>query len=103
MKNLAVEVANNDETNVKKLDAERLDLVFIDKYVASYFIEHNFKSNANKFLFLEPALQVNGLYIAFSKKAKESDAKRIAFNNGMKKIKAQGILKKIISNDPYFK
>ena len=80
-----------------------MDLIFIDKYVGAYFIDKNFKSKMNDFIFLEPALQSNDLFIAFSKKAKDSDAKRTAFNEGMKKIKANGVLKKLISSDAYFK
>lgn len=102
-KNLAVDVADSDETNVKKLDGGRMDLIFIDKYVGAYFIDKNFKDKKGNFVFLEPALQSNGLYIAFSKKAKDSDVKRTAFNEGMKKIKADGTLKKLIASDPYFK
>jgi len=101
-KNLAAEVANSDEININKLKADRIDIIFIDKYVAEYFIDKNFKNDKNKFIFLEPALALNDLYIAFSKKAKDSEAKMNAFNNGMKKIKENGILKKLIKNDIYF-
>jgi polar amino acid transport system substrate-binding protein len=97
-RDLGIEIANSDEINVKKLDKKRIDLIFIDKLVAFYYINKLFMNDKENFEFLEPAIHKNALYIAFSKKAKDSDKKKEAFNKGLEKIKSNGILQKLISN-----
>lgn len=69
-KSLIKEEVNSDETNVKKLFAKRIGLIFIDKYVAKYFIKTlpELEKKESEFTFFEPAVQDNKLYIAFFKK-----------------------------------
>ena len=93
---LKKEEVNNDETNLKKLFKGRIDFIFIDKFVASHIIKTKYPNYIEKLEFMEPPLEVKPLYIAFSKKAKDYDVKLKAFNNGLKKLKEKGLIKKIM-------
>ncbi|MBF0552317.1 MAG: hypothetical protein HQK60_17515 [Deltaproteobacteria bacterium] len=46
--------------------------------------------------FMEPPLEIKPLYIAFSKQAKGYEEKLAAFNRGLKLIREDGTLDKII-------
>lgn len=89
--------SEGDDVNIKNLYNKQLDLIFIDQYVAQYIIKTQFPSYASELEFIKPALEKKSLYIAFSKKGKDSDAKRKAFNDGLKAMKADGSLQRIVS------
>ncbi|WP_186646093.1 substrate-binding periplasmic protein [Fluviispira vulneris] len=91
-------ISNNDTSNLLKLKNKTVDIIYIDKFVASFLI---FKMNdqfKDQFKFLEPDLAKEALYIAFSKKAKDALIKRDSFNAGLKKIKESGLYKEILRN-----
>ncbi|KPA14846.1 amino acid ABC transporter substrate-binding protein [Candidatus Magnetomorum sp. HK-1] len=93
---LTKEEVNSDETNLKKLFKGRIDLIFIDKYVAKHIIVTKYPHFMGDLEFMEPPLEVKPLYIAFSKKAKDYEIKLKAFNSGLKKLKEEGMLNKIM-------
>jgi len=90
------DVAKSDETNLKKLFKGRVDLIFIDKYVAKHIIVRKYPHFMSGLEFMEPPLEVKPLYIAFSKKAIDYQAKLKAFNEGLKKLREEGMLVKIV-------
>jgi ABC-type amino acid transport substrate-binding protein len=93
---LTKDVAKSDETNLKKLFKGRIDFIFIDKYVAKHIIVRKYPHFLSELEFMEPPLEVKPLYIAFSKKAKDYQNKLNAFNKGLKKLREEGMLDKIL-------
>jgi ABC-type amino acid transport substrate-binding protein len=93
---LTKDVANSDETNLKKLFKGRIDFIFIDKYVAKHIIVRKYPHFLTELEFMEPPLEVKPLYIAFSKQAKDYQSKLKAFNDGLKKLREEGMLTKIM-------
>ena len=89
--------SEGDDVNIKNLYNKQLDLIFIDQYVAQYIIKTQYPKYASELEFMKPALEKKDLYIAFSKKGKDSEAKRKAFNSGLKAMKADGTLQRIVS------
>jgi len=87
---LKKEEAVDDETNIRKLIGKRIDLIFIDKYVAQFLIKSTFSESSALLEFIEPGLEVKPLYIAFSKKAKGYEQKMKDFNTGLAKLKDEG-------------
>ena len=93
---LKKEEAVDDETNIKKLNANRIDLIVIDKYVGMSIIAKKFPTYRAEMEFMEPALEEKPLYICFSKKAPNYQEKLQAFNSGLKEITKNGTLAKIL-------
>jgi len=93
---LTKDIAKSDETNLKKLFKGRIDFIFIDKYVAKHIIVRKYPHFLSELEFMEPPLEVKPLYIAFSKKAKNYQEKLKAFNDGLKKLREEGMLDKIL-------
>ena len=93
---LAKDAAADDEQNLRKLQAARVDLIFIDKYVAQFLIRTRFPGYAGELEFLEPPLEVKPLYIAFSRKAPGYEQKLRDFNEGLARLEKAGTLKAIL-------
>lgn len=93
---LKKEAADSDLANLKKLNAGRLDLVVIDKYVGAYLAKQEMPDAAANLEFMTPVLEEKSLYIAFSKKAAGSDAKREAFNKGLEELNKNGRMAEIL-------
>ena len=90
------EVATSDTINLKKLIRNRVDLIVIDKFVARHILEREFGGDICVVEFMEPALESKNLYIAFSRKAPDYQSKIDAFNQGLRKIKKNGELDRIL-------
>lgn len=89
-----IEVAKDDETNIRKVGAGRLDAAIIDRNVLAWEL-----GNTNDLKPLEPKLHFNaklladnGLFIAF-RKSPTGDEARAAFAEGLKKIDLNGVLR----------
>jgi polar amino acid transport system substrate-binding protein len=93
---LKKDVADSDEQNITKLYAKRINLIFIDKFVAQYLIKTKFPQYAKDLEFLEPALEVKPLYIVFSKKAPGYEQKVKDFNEGLQNLTKKGTIKAIM-------
>jgi len=89
--------ADSDESNIKKLHVKRIDLIFIDKLVANYIIKTKHFEMTPDLEFMEPALEQKSLHICFSKKSADYQRKLKAFNKGLKSIKADGTINRIMS------
>jgi len=89
--------ADSDESNLKKLHVKRTDLIFIDKFVASYIIKTKHFEMLADLEFMEPPLEQKLLYICFSKQSAGYQEKLKAFNRGLRSIKSDGTIKKIIA------
>lgn len=93
---LAKEEVINDDTNIKRLYKNRVQLIFIDKYVAQYIIAKRYPWYALELEFLDPPLEIKPLYIAFSKKAPNYKKKLELFNSGLKSIKENNLMEEIM-------
>ncbi len=85
-----------DEQNIQKLLARRVDLIFIDQYVARHLLETRIPQGKGELTFLEPPLETKPLYIAFSKRAPDQAKKREDFNAGLDRIRKSGALQAIL-------
>lgn len=97
--------STTDEKNLLLLNEGRVDVILIDEYVAKYYLKNNpdLLFSQNKFLFLEPPLQVHKLYIAWSKLSSEIPNKVKIFNQGLDKLIKSGELIKILKKYEEFK
>ena len=93
---LKKDMADNDEQNIAKLYAKRINLIFIDMLVAQYLIKTRFPQYAKDLEFLTPPLEVKPLYIVFSKKAPGYKQKMKDFNEGLKILKKNGAIEAIM-------
>lgn len=95
---LKKESADKIETNIKKLLAGRIDLFVESKFVAQDMINSNFAQDKDKIEVLSPPLKTNTLHIGISKKI--ADAKKIQqdLDAGLKAIKEDGTMDKILAN-----
>lgn len=85
----------DDFTNLKRLYFDRIQFIFIDKFVAEHILNKQLPSYKDELVFMDPPLEVKNLYLAFSRNAPDYDAKLQAFNQGLDMIKADGTLQKI--------
>lgn len=80
----------DDDLNLKKLFSKRIDLIFIDKYVASYLITEKYPWMTDSLEFMEPELEIKKLYVAFSKKSPNYLRQKQDFNKGLKLMNESG-------------
>lgn len=88
--------AVTDEQNLQKLIAKRVDLIFIDQYVARHLIDTRFPWVRDDLAFLEPMLETKPLHVAFSRRAADREQKVKDFNEGLAKLQRSGALKAIL-------
>ncbi|SMF24585.1 substrate-binding periplasmic protein [Pseudobacteriovorax antillogorgiicola] len=95
---LQKQVAKSPELNIKKLINGRLDFVVMAEGIFSYELARYEASHPVKgeFVFLDPILSANKLYILASKKLTNSKKLIDAFNLGLKKIMDDGTYRKIL-------
>jgi ABC-type amino acid transport substrate-binding protein len=93
---LKKDVVVDDATNLKKLFKGRIQLAFIDKYVARYIMHRKYPHYMDELEFMYPAMEVKKLYICFSRKI--AGIKKIAkdFNAGLQQLRASGELENIM-------
>jgi polar amino acid transport system substrate-binding protein len=89
--------APTDEENVRQLFQDKVQLIVIGKYVAQNIVAKKFPWRLADLEFMEPPLEIKYLYIAFSKQASGFEKKLKDFNAGLKLIKEDGILERIMS------
>lgn len=85
-------VAADDKTNFRKLDADRLDMVLLERPVGEYFLHHELKSLCGHIEWGGKALALLPLTIGFNGKPQLEQ-----FNRGLKLLKANGQYQKIMA------
>ncbi|NQV14803.1 transporter substrate-binding domain-containing protein, partial [bacterium] len=93
---LNTEVANNLETNIRKLLDKRIDLIISSRKVMLYLMQARFPGIVDSFEIVDPPLDTLLLYVAFSKKKPNYQEKVDDFNRGLKMIKDDGTFAKIM-------
>ena len=90
------EVANDNDLNMKKLLAQRLDLIAIDKFVAQYIIKTSLPQGADALEPLDPPLADHPIHLIFSKKRAGYEQKVQDFNRGLAAITEDGTVDNIL-------
>ena len=90
------EVVTTDVLNIKKLLKGRIDLFVGDKFVGYYTQRTNDLEKLGEMEFISPPLTVQDLYVCISQKSKDSKKKIKAFNDGLKSMKEDGTIDKIL-------
>ena len=87
--------AASDEENLRNLINGRVDLIFIDRFVAKNIIVKKFPWHLQDYEFMQPPLAIKPLFIGFSKKSADHEQKLNDFNRGLEVVKADGLLKRL--------
>jgi len=90
------ESATDDETNIKKLEKDRLDLIIVDKFVATYIINTKYPAFNTVLEFMEPALKTYDLYTIFPKKCENSKSLVRDYNRILKEMNEDGTIDKVL-------
>lgn len=91
---LKTEEATDDETNLRKLAGHRLQFVLIEKAVAQGLLKSSLPQLKSSVVWMEPAINVLPLYVAFSRNVKNHDELLAAFNAGLESLRKDGSLAK---------
>jgi polar amino acid transport system substrate-binding protein len=89
---LDVEEATDDQENLLKLAAGRVDLVLIDKGLAAYLLNDKLLKLRNQLSWLEPRVETLPLYVAMSKKSPGWQKRLKDFNSGLEQLRKDGTL-----------
>lgn len=96
---IRIEGVTNHSQNVNKMLYRRLNIVIMPRSVFYYHLKRlKSDSNRKRFEILTPPFRVYGMYTVFSKKNPKYKKLTRDFNRGLKKIKANGIFKKILKD-----
>lgn len=93
--------AVDDEMNLRKLYKKRVQLIFIDKYVATHIMVTRYPWYLSELEFMDPAMEVKDLYIAFSKQSAGWKQRLDAFNRGLQMIREDGTMDAIIEESGF--
>lgn len=88
--------APTDEAALKMLFRDEVQLIVIDKYVMQNIVTKKFPWRGGEVQFMEPPLDNRDLFIAFSKKIDDYQTLVKAFNIGLKLIKEDLVLDRIM-------
>jgi polar amino acid transport system substrate-binding protein len=98
LNNYSKDYANDLITNLKKLEAGRIDLTVEDELVAKYTINTQARSLKNKVTFLPKPLSVEDLYIIISTKNRNGRTIMEKFNQALNSMKSDGTYKRIMKS-----
>jgi ABC-type amino acid transport substrate-binding protein len=88
--------STNSIQNLKKLLYKRIDLIIDSKRVIEYSINSFTDIRNDSIKIIDPPLEINELYVGFSKKNRNHLKYKKLFNNGLKRIKQSGVYDKIV-------
>jgi ABC-type amino acid transport/signal transduction systems, periplasmic component/domain len=84
------DIVTDDATNLKKLYKGRIDIAFIDKYVARYIMHRKHPHYIDELEFMYPAFIEKKMYICFTRKIEGMAKIAKDFNEGLKTLKVSG-------------
>lgn len=87
--------ANTDLENLRHLQEGKVDLAFIDIFVAEYLM-NKYNPEFSDLVFMGPSLENKKLFVCFSRNANNYIEKLAAFNRGLKELSDSGRLEQII-------
>jgi polar amino acid transport system substrate-binding protein len=92
---LRTEEAIDDEANLRKLAAGRVDLALIDKGVASYLLRYRLPEQSGRLVWLEPRVYSLPLYVGFSRRVPGWQRYLADFNAGLAAMRQDGSLERL--------
>jgi polar amino acid transport system substrate-binding protein len=94
-KEYSFDIANSLLLNLRKLAKGRIDLAYGNKAAGEYLI--NAEPDVNDpLIWLTPSLESKPIYLAFSNSYPEKERLILAYNQGLRSMKADGSFKKIL-------
>ncbi|WP_222937585.1 extracellular solute-binding protein [Spartinivicinus ruber] len=94
--NIQMDVVSSDIQNIDKLVANRINFAVIDKYTAADLLVNKRPHLIGKLEFMPPPLLNSHFYIAFSKISSEFQKNKELFDEGLKIVNENGVLKNIM-------
>jgi len=94
---LQTESGVDDEENLRKLDAHRLDLVLIDRGVAAYLLGSNLARFAGDMEWIDPPIDEQIQYLGLSLNRPGYQVKLDAFNRALASLYADGTVKSLVA------
>lgn len=92
---LRVSISNSDQENFEKLLKDQIDVFLISQYTGWYMLANNFSElDVARIQTQDKALDSGREYLLFSNNHPHSEALRITFNTGLKKVLASGALER---------
>ena len=91
-------VVNKKKQLLKLLFADRVDIVVMNDLAAMLEINESYAGKKSNVVFMKPPLSKMALHNIFSKKTPNGEKMRSDFNKGLKSIKEDGTLDKIMSS-----
>lgn len=92
---LTREEAVSDSVNLRKLQHGRIDLVFIDRWVAEYLLRTDPLLKPGTLEMLQPPIAEPALHVAWSRESTEAASARPACDRGLAEIVADGSLARL--------
>ncbi len=93
---LQTDAADSDQTNLRKLANNRIDLVLIEGALAEYLLKTELPEYKGQLEALEPAVETLPIYILISRKIEEHQKLVNDFNRGLKRLISQGKVSQIL-------
>lgn len=93
---LRKEEAKNDLQNLRKLLANRIDLVVADKYVGLHLLRTHFPERMNEIDYITKPLEKKQLYLCISRNHPQAEDIVNAFNKGLSALEKNGLLQQLI-------
>lgn len=93
----------SDKANLEQLYAGKVDFIIIDHFNATNILKNHLSKDMQKAVtFVPPPLGYQQLYLAVSRSTSNSAKLIRDFNRGLKQIKQNGELEKILDKDAHF-
>lgn len=89
------EEAVSDSVNLRKLQHRRIDLVFIDRWVAEYLLRSDPLLERGTLEMMQPPIAEPALHVAWSRKSARAATARAACDKGMAELVADGTLARL--------
>lgn len=89
------EEAANDSVNLRKLVHGRVDLVFIDRWVAEYLLQRDPLLRDAQLDMLQPPIEEPALHIAWSRQSAAAAAARPACDEGLAELQRDGTIERL--------
>ncbi|MCP4983485.1 MAG: transporter substrate-binding domain-containing protein [Gammaproteobacteria bacterium] len=93
---LQTDVADSDQTNLRKLANNRIDLVLIERALAEYLLKTELPEYKGQLEALEPAVETLPIHILISRKIENHRELVDDFNRGLKRLISQGKVSEIL-------
>jgi polar amino acid transport system substrate-binding protein len=93
---LQVELVADDLANLRKLAAGRLDLVVIDRHVASHLLRTQLPQSADSLAAVHPPLETEPNYVGISRRTAAAEAKWESLNRGLAALAKAGRIQAIL-------